>query len=48
VLWNKIAILTQDDKWGMCWFDIFLFHPCRVAGSKRQVGAFFQFSMEWL
>src|SRR5438067_8895206 len=44
VLWNKIANLAQKVKPTTCWFDcFFLFHPCRVAGSKRQANTFFIF-----
>src|SRR5438067_8040967 len=44
VLWNKIANLAQKVKPTTCWFDcFFLFHPCRVAGSKRQANTFFHF-----
>src|SRR6266481_9801195 len=40
---NKIANLAQNIKPGTCWFDFFVFHPCRVAGSKRQANTFFVF-----
>src|SRR5438046_7779536 len=41
VLWNKIANLPQKVKPTTCWFDaFFVFHPCRVAGSKRQAKTF--------
>src|SRR5438094_5839802 len=44
VLWNKIANLAQKVKPTTCWFDcFFVFHPCRVAGSKRQANTFFHF-----
>ena len=44
VLWNKIANLAQNVKPTTCWFDcFFVFHPCRVAGSKRQANTFFIF-----
>src|SRR6058998_2638760 len=44
VLWNKIANLAQKVKPTTCWFDaFFVFHPCRVAGSKRQANTFFIF-----
>src|SRR5881628_3664517 len=44
VLWNKIANLPQKVKPTTCWFDaFFVFHPCRVAGSKRQANTFFIF-----
>src|SRR5437899_10599786 len=44
VLGNKIANLAQNVKPTTCWFDaFFVFHPCRVAGSKRQANTFFIF-----
>src|SRR2546427_12807285 len=44
VLGNKIANLGQNVKPTTCWFDaFFVFHPCRVAGSKRQANTFFIF-----
>jgi len=44
VLWNQIANLAQDVKPTTCWFDgFFVFHPCRVAGSKPQANTFFIF-----
>src|SRR5438094_6658511 len=44
VLLNKIANLAQKVKPTTCWFDcFFVFHPCRVAGSKRQANTFFHF-----
>src|SRR6266487_3106473 len=44
VLWNQVANLAQNVKPTTCWFDgFFLFHPCRVAGSKRQANTFFIF-----
>ncbi len=43
MLWNKIANLTQKVKPATCWFDFFVFHPCRVAGSKGQANTFFIF-----
>ena len=48
VLRNKIADLAQNVKWGTCWLDVFVFHTCRVAGSKRQANTFFDFSVGWL
>src|SRR6266568_9479640 len=44
VLWNQIANLARDVKPTTCWFDgFFVFHPCRVAGSKPQANTFFIF-----
>ena len=41
---NKIANLAQNVKPAPCWFDgFFVFHPCRVAGSKAQANTFFIF-----
>src|SRR6266446_2632261 len=45
---NKIANLAKNIRPGTCWFDFFVFHPCRVAGSKRQANTFFRFSVGWL
>jgi hypothetical protein len=48
VLWNQIANLAQNVKPATCWFDgFFVFHPCRVAGLKRQANTF-SFSVGWL
>src|SRR5450756_2465580 len=33
---NKIANLAQDVELRPCWVDRFIFHPCLVAGPKRQ------------
>jgi hypothetical protein len=41
MLRNEIANLAQDVELGTRWFDCFLFHPCRVAGSKHHANAFF-------
>src|SRR6266508_2450139 len=44
---NVVANLAQNVELTSCWFDGFLFfHPCRVAGSKRQANTFF-FSILW-
>src|SRR5208337_2684178 len=48
VLRNEIANLAQDVKSAACWFDCFLFHPCRVAGLNRQANTFLQFPVGWL
>src|SRR5207249_4554370 len=43
-LGNKIANMAQNVKPTTCWIDcFFVFHPCRVAGSKRQANTFFIF-----
>jgi hypothetical protein len=34
MLRNVIANLAEDVEVGSCWFDFFVFHTCRVAGSK--------------
>ena len=38
---NKIANLAQDVQLRPCWVDRFIFHPCLVAGPKRQPNTFF-------
>ena len=43
MLRNEIANLAQNVKPGPCWFDFFVFHACRVAGSNRQANTFFNF-----
>ena len=40
---NMIADLAQDVKPVPCWFDLFVFHPCRVAGSTPQANTFLEF-----
>src|SRR5438270_4079150 len=37
---NVIANLAQNVKPRACWLDCFVFHPCRVAGSKGQANTF--------
>jgi hypothetical protein len=37
---NKIANLAQDVERRPCWVDRFIFHPCLVAGPKRQPNTF--------
>ena len=41
VLRNEMANLAQDVELGTRWLNSFVFHPCRVAGSKHQANAFF-------
>ena len=52
VLGNEIANLAQNVKPAPCWLDrFFVFHPCRVAGSKRQANTFLIFcgmALIWL
>ena len=48
VLRNEIANLAQNVKPGPCWFDSFVFHACRVAGSNRHANTFFRFPVRWL
>src|ERR1039457_4427046 len=45
---NRIANLAQDVQLKPCWVDRFLFHPCLVAGPKRQPNTFFSKSAGWL
>src|SRR6266853_4325158 len=45
---NKIANLAQDVQLIPCWVDRFIFHPCLVAGPKRQPNTFFPKSGGWL
>jgi hypothetical protein len=45
---NEIANLAQNVKLAPCWFDFFVFHACRVAGSNGQANTFFDFSVGWL
>jgi hypothetical protein len=37
---NKIANLAQDVELRPCWLDRFTFHPCLVAGPRRQPNTF--------
>src|SRR6266550_2868924 len=45
---NKIANLAQDVPLRPCWVDRFVFHPCLVAGPKRQPNTFFSKPRGWL
>jgi len=45
---NKIANLAQNVELRPCWVDRFLFHPCLVAGPKRQPNTFCSISVGWL
>src|SRR6266550_8556901 len=45
---NKIANLAQDVPLRPCWVDRFVFHPCLVAGPKRQPNTFFSKPGGWL
>jgi hypothetical protein len=43
VFWNEIANLAQNVELASCWLNCFVFHACRVAGSKRQANTFSNF-----
>src|SRR5258707_5704919 len=43
-----VADLARDVEVGACWFDLFVFHACRVTGSNDQANTLLSFSVGWL